>query len=181
MTDQTPASTPSPDSSGPPLRALAMVLLSLAVVFAGLGFFSLTGSGEDTPTSTAAAVTTTAAAAAPAAPQSDASAGSAATTTTSAPSSTTAAAQSLRVLNNSNVSGLAAEVAQTLESAGFTVGETGNYSSGTIAASTVYYDPSVPGQQAEAERIATTLGFGVEPRFEGIESSTPGIIVIVTG
>jgi len=157
-----------------------MVLLSLAVVFAGLGFFSLTGSDDDAPTSAAAAVTTTTTAGvpAPAAPQPDANAGSA---STSAPSTTAAAEQSLRVLNNSNVSGLAAEVAQTLESAGFTVAETGNYSSGTIAASTVYYDPSVSGQQAEAERVATTLGFGVEPRFEGIESSTPGIIVIVTG
>ncbi|MGB7361551.1 MAG: LytR C-terminal domain-containing protein [Rhodococcus sp. (in: high G+C Gram-positive bacteria)] len=165
-----------------------MVLLSLAIVFAGLGIFSLTGSGDDAATETAAATTSesagTVAAPAPNTEAAPAPAPSDVTDTdpTSAAPTTTEAggADSIRVLNNSNVSGLAADTAQNLESAGFTVAETGNYSSGTISTSTVYYDEAVPGQQAEAERIATTLGYAAEPRFEGIASSPPGIIVMVT-
>ncbi|MBY6312755.1 LytR C-terminal domain-containing protein [Rhodococcus kroppenstedtii] len=169
-----------------------MVLLSLAVVFAGIGIFSLTGSdSEDTaaapaadtsavPTATAAPTGTSAPSAT--APPS-ATSGSPTTTTTATTSGSASGASSaspIRVLNNSEVSGLAAETATRLESAGFAVGETGNYSSGVIAASTVYYDPAVPGQQAQAERIARTLGFGSEPRFAGIANASPGIVVIVT-
>jgi len=183
---------PDDSSAGPPLRALAMALLSLAVVFAGIGIFSLTGSGDDETAAAPAATTSTAASPAGAAPTGTASAappaGSTAgsmssgapTTTTTATTSGSAAAGEVRVLNNSDVSGLAAETASRLEAAGFQVGETGNYSSGVIAASTVYYDPAVPGQQAQAERIARTLGFGSEPRFAGIASASPGIVVIVT-
>ncbi len=180
---------PDDTSSGPPLRALAMVLLSLAVVFAGIGIFSLTGGGSET--AAAPAVDTSAAAAAPtasaastAAPSAAPSATPTSPTTSGAPTTSGSAAASsagpVRVLNNSDVAGLAAETATRLESAGVQVGETGNYSSGVVAASTVYYDPAVPGQQAQAERIARTLGFGSEPRFAGIASASPGIVVIVT-
>ncbi|NIL81593.1 LytR C-terminal domain-containing protein [Rhodococcoides kroppenstedtii] len=179
---------PDDTSSGPPLRALAMVLLSLAVVFAGIGIFSLTGSdSEDTaaapaadtsavPTATAAPTGTSA----PSATAPPSATSGSPTTTTTATTSGASSASPIRVLNNSEVSGLAAETATRLESAGFAVGETGNYSSGVIAASTVYYDPAVPGQQAQAERIARTLGFGSEPRFAGIANASPGIVVIVT-
>lgn len=182
---------PDDTSSGPPLRALAMVLLSLAVVFAGIGIFSLTGSdSEDTaaapaadtsavPTATAAP-TGTSAPSATAPPSATSGSPTTTTATTSGSASGASSASPIRVLNNSEVSGLAAETATRLESAGFAVGETGNYSSGVIAASTVYYDPAVPGQQAQAERIARTLGFGSEPRFAGIANASPGIVVIVT-
>nr|WP_167323263.1 LytR C-terminal domain-containing protein [Rhodococcus kroppenstedtii] len=165
-----------------------MVLLSLAVVFAGIGIFSLTGSdSEDTaaapaadtsavPTATAAPTGTSA----PSATAPPSATSGSPTTTTTATTSGASSASPIRVLNNSEVSGLAAETATRLESAGFAVGETGNYSSGVIAASTVYYDPAVPGQQAQAERIARTLGFGSEPRFAGIANASPGIVVIVT-
>src|SRR5699024_11699122 len=43
----TAVSNPSPEPSGLPLRALAMVLLSAAIVFAGLGFISMSGSDTD--------------------------------------------------------------------------------------------------------------------------------------
>lgn len=182
-------SNPNPESSGPPLRALAMVLISLAVVFAGVGFLSLGGSDD---TETAAPAATSSAAPTPSSqvptpvvpeiedpvvgePQAQAQASPTTTSAEAAPGPV-----SVRVLNNSNVSGLAADVASTLQSEGFTVSETGNYPSGTIPTSTVFYDDSVPGERAEAERIASTLGIGAEPRFEGIASSPPGIIVIVT-
>jgi hypothetical protein len=155
-----------------------MVLISLAIVFATLGFFSLTGAGtEQTPAAASVSTTTTSSAPA-AAPNSSAAA--APTSSGSATTSTSSAQPSIRVLNNSNVSGLAATTASTLEAAGFTVTETGNYSDGTIPTTTVYYDESSAQERTEAQRIATTLGVSAEPRFAGIADSTPGIIVIVT-
>lgn len=171
---------PDDTSSGPPLRALAMVLLSLAVVFAGIGIFSLTGSDSENTAAAPAATAAPTGTSAPSATAPPSATSGSPTTTTTATTSGASSASPIRVLNNSEVSGLAAETATRLESAGFAVGETGNYSSGVIAASTVYYDPAVPGQQAQAERIARTLGFGSEPRFAGIANASPGIVVIVT-
>ncbi|KLL95563.1 hypothetical protein NJ76_25185, partial [Rhodococcus sp. IITR03] len=58
-TPEIPSRAPAP--SGPPLRAFAMVLISLGILFAGLGFASL-GDSDDEPAPTAAPTTTTAAA-----------------------------------------------------------------------------------------------------------------------
>ncbi|MEU6563594.1 LytR C-terminal domain-containing protein [Nocardia nova] len=182
-------SNPNPPSGGPPLRALAMVLIALAIVFAGLGAMALSNSTSDsaaaetsdasetseTAASSAAPVTTSAAAPTTEAP---------ATTTTTAPPTTTTSAVDktipVRVLNNSTVSGLAAKTGNQLTSAGFDVTETGNYPGGVIAKTTVYYGNS-PQEKETAEAIAKELGISAEPRFAGIADSGPGVIVIVTG
>lgn len=196
--------TPNPESSGPPLRAIAMVLIALAILFAGLGAASLggSGSGESEP---AAATSTTAAPAAPAAPPvtsanpaSTVTSTAGAPTTTSAPATTPATTTSaagpaaaasasqadrsvpVRVFNNSTVSGLAAQTANELTSAGWTVSETGNYSYGLIQNTTVYYRTDNTAEKRAAETIAAELGVKAEPRFEGITSASPGVIVIVT-
>ncbi|WP_280262207.1 LytR C-terminal domain-containing protein [Nocardia wallacei] len=186
-------SNPNPPSGGPPLRALAMVLIALAIVFAGLGAMSLSSSdseGAETstqgqatqgqPTSTTASkpvATTTSAAPQP-------------TTTTTAPPPTTTAAPTtlagadksvpVRVLNNSTVAGLAARTAGQLSAEGWTIAETGNYPGGVVPKTTVYYG-NTPGEQAAAREIAEDLGVTAEPRFAGIANSPPGVIVIVTG
>ncbi|WP_025353207.1 LytR C-terminal domain-containing protein [Nocardia nova] len=182
-------SNPNPPSGGPPLRALAMVLIALAIVFAGLGAMALSNSTSDsaaaetsdasetseTAASSAAPVTTSVAAPTTEAP---------ATTTTTAPPTTTTSAVDktipVRVLNNSTVSGLAAKTGNQLTSAGFDVTETGNYPGGVIAKTTVYYGNS-PQEKETAEAIAKELGISAEPRFAGIADSGPGVIVIVTG
>ncbi|GCE44440.1 LytR C-terminal domain-containing protein [Rhodococcus sp. NPDC057014] len=177
-------STPKPESSGPPLRALAMVLIALAILFAGLGFASLGGSDSE---ETAATVTTSAAATTTAArPTTAAGAGGAsasAASTTSGASSTTKAADAasvpVRVLNNSNVTGLASQTATELMSSGWTVSETGNYSDGTISETTVYYGTSAAEKEAATE-IAAQLGVSAEPKFPGIANSSAGVVVIVT-
>lgn len=183
-------SNPKSESSGPPFRAFAMLFISLAVVFAGLGLASL-GSGDSNAAEspdTAATETTTAAAVAARSPAQSAppsrpptSAG--ATTTSGASSTTTSSAVAadvpVRVFNNSPVAGLAAETAQKLTSAGWTVAETGNYSDTTVAATTVYYGNSATEREA-AEDIADVLGVSAKPRLAGLAESSSGVIVIVT-
>ncbi|AWK71412.1 glycoprotein [Rhodococcus oxybenzonivorans] len=184
-------SNQNPQSSGPPLRALAMVLISLAILFAGLGFASLGDSDSENtaatvtiasaaPPASAAARTTTATASASA---SGATSTSASASTTSGASGTSASADAssvpVRVFNNSNVTGLAGQTATELTEAGWTVAETGNYSDGTISETTVYYGNS-PAEKEAATQIAAELGATAKPRFAGIANSSAGVIVIVT-
>ena len=85
----------------------------------------------------------------------------------------------IRVYNNSTIRGLAARAAQDLSAAGWTVVEIGNYPSGIIPTTTVYFQDGT-NQRAGAEAIAAEFGMRVEPRFSGIAQASPGIIVIVT-
>ncbi|TWH44807.1 LytR cell envelope-related transcriptional attenuator [Rhodococcus rhodochrous J38] len=205
-TPEIPSRAPAP--SGPPLRAFAMVLISLGILFAGLGFASL-GDSDDEPAPAAAPTTTTAAA--PAAPSTrsaavptapapaaanggTSAAGDGATTTTavsSAPSmpvgsgtafasdTSASATAPVRVFNNSEVAGLAAQTAAYLEDEGYTISETGNYSEGLLPQTSVFYGSS-PGEQQTATAVAESLGVTAQPRFEGIRDAAPGVIVIVT-
>ncbi|MEU7765856.1 LytR C-terminal domain-containing protein [Nocardia sp. NPDC049190] len=179
-------SYPNPTSGGPPLRALAMVLIALAIVFAGLGAMSLSNSDASaTDASGTGSSATSSAAAAPQVPANttvpktkDATA--AGTSSTSA--STTPAARSVpvRVLNNSLVAGLAAKTASQLSESGWTIAETGNYPGTTIPKTTVYYGTS-SGDREAAQAIATELGAAVAPKSDAIGDSEPGVTVIVTG
>lgn len=162
-----------------------MVLIALAILFAGLGFASLGGSDSE---ETAATVTTSAAATTSAARPTTAAGAAGGTSasaasTTSGASSTTKAADAasvpVRVLNNSNVTGLASQTATELMSSGWTVSETGNYSDGTISETTVYYGTSAAEKEAATE-IAAQLGVSAEPKFPGIANSSAGVVVIVT-
>ncbi len=166
-----------------------MVLIALAIVFAGLGAMSLSSSestasdtetqGQATqgrPTSTTSSKPATTSAA------DTTTTTTSSTTTTTAPSTTPAAAKSVpvHVLNNSTVAGLAARTAGQLSADGWTIAETGNYPGGVIPKTTVYYGNS-PGERAAAQEVAEELGVSAEPRFAGIASNPPGVIVIVTG
>lgn len=170
-------SSPNPEQTGPPLRALAMVLISLAILFAAIGALSLTGSDSDEAAAEPAAETTSApAAVAPTAqaPAVPVPAADAPTTTASG----TAADVEVRVLNNSNVSGLAAGTASTLTAEGWTVAETGNFSEAQFAQTAVYYGTTA-GEEQAAQTIATQLGVPAEPKPTSLES-TAGVVVIVT-
>lgn len=190
-------STPKEQPSGPPLRAIAMVLIALAIVFVGLGAASLGGSDSDNTAATEQSVTETTAppvTTTTVAPVKTTTPGSEESTTTRPPTvatSTSASASasasvsvdpssvSVRVLNNSTVSGLAAGTAEELAAAGWNVEETGNYSEGTVSTTTVFYGTSAA-EKAAAEQIAAELGVNAEPRFAGIANASPGVIVIVT-
>ncbi|MBY4129635.1 LytR C-terminal domain-containing protein [Rhodococcus fascians] len=181
-------SSPNPEQTGPPLRALAMVLISLAILFAAIGALSLTGSDSDEAAAetTAAETTSAPAAAAPMtqAPATQLPAGAASTsnaaptTSGSATTSGTAADVEVRVLNNSNVSGLAAGTASTLTAGGWNVAETGNFSEAQFAQTAVYYGAAA-GEEQAAQSIATELGVPAEAKPASLES-TAGVVVIVT-
>lgn len=186
-------SNPNSSAGGPPLRALAMVLIALAIVFAGLGAMSLSSSDSSSSSadSTSTAASTTTAAQQNSAQATTASAvvptttAASATTTPPAPTTTTAAAGvdktvPVRVYNNGTVAGLAKKTGDQLTSDGFNVTEVGNYPNGVIPKTTVYYGSS-PKEQALAQAIAAELGCAAEPRFPGISDSPTGVIVIVTG
>ncbi|KMJ51948.1 LytR C-terminal domain-containing protein [Rhodococcus fascians] len=160
-----------------------MVLISLAILFAAIGALSLTGSdSEDAAAEAPAAATTTAAAPVAQAPgtQAPAAQAPAASSTTSSAATTSRAAADVevRVLNNSNVSGLAAGTASTLTAEGWTVAETGNFSEAQFAQTAVYYGTDT-GEQQAAQTIATQLGIPAEPKPSSLES-TAGVVVIVT-
>ncbi|MFE3959640.1 LytR C-terminal domain-containing protein [Nocardia sp. NPDC059091] len=182
-------SNPNSPAGGPPLRALAMVLIALAIVFAGLGAMSLSSSDSSSSSADSTSQSSTAAATTTAAQQNSAQATTtppvAPTTTAALPTTTTAAAGvdktlPVRVYNNGTVPGLAKKTGDQLTSDGYNVTEVGNYANGVIPKTTVYYGSS-PKEQALAQAIAAQLGCSTEPRFPGISDSPTGVIVIVTG
>lgn len=177
-------SNQNPASGGLPLRALAMVLIALAIVFAGLGAMSLSQADSTASSDSATSTTAPATSAAPAAPVHSTSSAAATETTTAAPTTTAAAGVDrsipVRVLNNSTVAGLAARTGAKLTASGWNVTGTGNYATGALARTTVFYENSTH-QRATAEAIASQLGGIAEPRIATLSGSAPGIIVIVTG
>ncbi|KAA0022138.1 LytR C-terminal domain-containing protein [Antrihabitans cavernicola] len=197
-------SNPNPPSGGPPLRALAMVLIALAIVFGGLGALSLSKSDSGGSSSSgvspsvaplSGSANTPGGSAVPPTSAAGGSTGSdseASSTTTSAGASSAASGSgsagasgtvdktvAVRVFNNSSITGLAAKTADELKADGWNVAETGNYSEGQIPKTTVYYGDSAS-EKTAAEAIANTIGASAEKRFAGIENSSPGVIVIVT-
>ncbi|MBF6211203.1 LytR C-terminal domain-containing protein [Nocardia puris] len=186
-------SYPNPTSGGPPLRALAMVLIALAIVFAGLGAMSLSSSdseaapGEETTAAPQATSQTTAApattTAAPTTTDEPTTTTAAPTTTTTTTTTTEAAADRavpVRVLNNSLVAGLAQRTANQLTASGWTNVTAGNYAGENLARTTVYYGNS-PGEREAAVAIAEEIGAVAEPKTSGLASGAPGVVVILTG
>ena len=194
----------SPESASPsrPAKAAGFALLGVAAVALVIGVISLFGGGSDSPpsaegssTTPPPATTTSASEPSSAAPTTPSSAPpsttSAPTSAPTAPSSSAAVPppppvtqagvtkEPVRVYNNSTITGLASKASDEVRANGWTVAETGNYSQGTIPTTTVYYRPGTA-EEASAKELAAVLRARVEPRFNGIESSAPGIILIVT-
>ncbi|WP_410637023.1 LytR C-terminal domain-containing protein [Amycolatopsis sp. lyj-346] len=85
----------------------------------------------------------------------------------------------VRVFNNSTVKGLADRAAEDFRAGGWNVNEVSNYSQGIIPTTTAFYRPGTD-EEAAAKQLAQEFGIKAEPRFEGIQSASPGVIVIVT-
>ncbi|MFW0783168.1 LytR C-terminal domain-containing protein [Gordonia sp. CPCC 206044] len=157
---------PDREPSRLPLRAGAMLLLAVAIVFIGLGWHSAATSGDDPekdlqaaqPTQTQVTTTTMSGA--------SASAGSSATKS------------KLCVFNAGSVSGLAGEVSDELKAKGYEMDEPGNLSTSSITENTIFYDE---GQKSEAEDVAQSLGGNpsVESRPSSFTDCSDGIPVIV--
>lgn len=85
----------------------------------------------------------------------------------------------VRVFNNSLIKDLAQRAAADFRGSGWSVNEVANYSQGTIPTTTAFYRPGTD-EEAAAKQLAQEFGIKAEPRFPGIESASPGVIVIVT-
>jgi len=184
----------SPESASPsrPAKAAGFALLGVAAVALIIGVVSLFGGGDETPPVAGGTTTTPPPQSTSESPSTPASTPSApAATTTTPPAATTtappqppatqtgAAKVPVRVYNNSTITGLAVRAADEVRANGWNVDGTGNYSQGTIPTTTVYYRPGTD-EEASAKELAAVLRARVEARFDGIQSSAPGIILIVT-
>ena len=183
----------SPESASPsrPAKAAGFALLGVAAVALIIGVVSLFGGDSDTPPVAEGSSTPPPAQTTSESPSSASSAPAATTTTAppAAPSSSVVppppvtqpgtAKVPVRVYNNSTISGLAVKAADEVRANGWNVEGTGNYSQGTIPTTTVYFRPGTE-EEASAKELAAVLRARVEPRFDGIQSSAPGIILIVT-
>jgi CelD/BcsL family acetyltransferase involved in cellulose biosynthesis len=85
----------------------------------------------------------------------------------------------VRVYNNSTIKGLAARAAADFRAQGWTVADVSNYADGIIPATTAYYRPGTD-EETAAKALAAEFGIRADQRFDGIEQSSPGVIVIVT-
>ncbi|MET8852947.1 LytR C-terminal domain-containing protein [Amycolatopsis sp. NPDC004625] len=85
----------------------------------------------------------------------------------------------VRVFNNSTIKGLADRAAEDFRGGGWNVNEVSNYSQGIIPTTTAFFRPGTD-EEAAAKQLAQEFGIKAEPRFEGIQSASPGVIVIVT-
>ena len=187
----------SPESASPsrPAKAAGFALLGVAAVALIIGVVSLFGGGSDTPPSAEGSSTAPPVQTGSETPTTGSPEPPAATTTTVPPPTTAppsssavapppvtqpgAAKVPVRVYNNSTISGLAAKAADDVRANGWAVEGTGNYAQGTIPTTTVYYRPGTD-EEASAKELASVLRARVEPRFDGIQQSAPGVILIVT-
>ncbi|QMU22322.1 LytR family transcriptional regulator [Gordonia rubripertincta] len=144
-----------------PLRAGAMMLFAVAVVFIGLGWHSAATSGSE-PQATETTATATPA------PASTTSSTSAVTTT-----------KRVCVINAGQVSGLASDVSDLLKEKGYTMAQPGNYTAGGFSENTIFYDSD--SDKAQAEELAETLGgtVSVEERPSSFTRCKGGVPVIV--
>ncbi|EYT61094.1 glycoprotein [Dietzia sp. UCD-THP] len=193
------------EPTGPPYRAIAMVLLAAVVLAIGIGLVQLFGGDDETPTATdqdSAQVEQADPPAAPAQPgdapadPQDAPDGQAVPGQPGQPGEPGQAAEQppagqpgvpavtavpVQVFNNSTVSGLAGRTGETLRESGFAVGEVANLPSNrpVVSESTVYFGTGA-GERQAAEAVAAQLGIPALPRPADLEVGAPGVIVIVT-
>lgn len=172
-----PLATPTRKDTGSPPRGssverrwrLRVLLTTLAVaVSAGALIWSFVYESEPSDRQTSAGTSATASSTIPAK--------SGPATTSSIPPGRNVR---LSVYNNSTIAGRAASACDDARAFGWAVSETGNYSQGTIPTTTVYFRPGTD-EEASARELAALFRTRVEPRFDGIRSAAPGMILIVT-
>jgi hypothetical protein len=190
-----------------PMKAAGVALIGVAIVAAVIGGISaLSGGGANEAGPSGTSSTPPGTSSAPPSPSTSSSASSPASTSSSAsPSSPTPPSPgspsgqppspapgqpggdqqasnkwvTVRVFNNSTIKGLADRAAEDFRGGGWNVNEVSNYSQGIIPTTTAFYRPGTD-EEAAAKQLAQEFGIKAEPRFEGIQNASPGVIVIVT-
>jgi LytR cell envelope-related transcriptional attenuator len=107
------------------------------------------------------------------------SSGSTTHSSTPSTSSTSVKSVPLVVLNNTTVSGLAAQAANRFEAGGWTVSDHGNYQN-DILSTCAYYDPSDPAAKTAAEALQAQYPSikRVAPKFPELPSGP--VVVVLT-
>lgn len=191
-----------------PMKAAGLALVGVAVIAAVIGGITLTTGGGDSDTATPPGTTPTTSdgATPPSSPGASSPPASSPPASSAPPSSAPASTPppasqpgqtgqpgpgqpggdqqashkwvTVRVYNNSTIQGLADKGAKDFRASGWNVTEIGPHQ-GRLEKSAAYYRP---GTDEEAAAKALALEFGIEalPRFEGIQSAAPGVIVILT-
>ncbi|AEX70656.1 LytR C-terminal domain-containing protein [Corynebacterium diphtheriae] len=172
-----------------PLRGIAMILIAVALMLGAWGVYSVTSDNSSSAPKTSTAETSEQTPAEKSAPQAPAASdtpapsdapGESAAPAEKAPANKPAdkpaadkpAAERpvpVRVLNNSTVQGLAAQVADTLRSHGIDVVEVGNLPDAVVPETTVFYPA---GHQAQAQKIADQLHAAIA------QHDNPDIVVV---
>lgn len=185
-------------SAARPGKIAGLVLIGVAAVATVLGVVTLVGGNGDSEAGQQPESSAPAASQPSATPSTPGSTPSSAAPTTTAPPVTTTSVptsapapgpgqpgapstkdQPVRVYNNSTIPDLASTARNDLVGRGWNVIETGNYSGGKIPTTTVYFVPGTA-EEAAARALAAEFDIRVEPRFDGIKGSSPGLILIVT-
>lgn len=104
---------------------------------------------------------------------------SAQATQTQEPAPAAVKSTSVRVLNASKATGLAAKKKQVLTSAGYTAVQVGNTGKQSARHTTVYY--ANPDLKATAEDVAATLGIAASNVVENANAAGEGITVVLLG
>ncbi|KLN37927.1 LytR C-terminal domain-containing protein [Corynebacterium diphtheriae] len=172
-----------------PLRGIAMILIAVALMLGAWGVYSVTSDNSSSAPKTSTAETSEQTPAEKSAPQapavSDTPAPSDAPSESAVPAEKAPADKPadkpaadkpaaerpvpVRVLNNSTVQGLAAQVADTLRSHGIDVVEVGNLPDAVVPQTTVFYPA---GHQAQAQKIADQLHAAIA------QHDNPDIVVV---
>lgn len=106
--------------------------------------------------------------------------GSSAPSTSSASSPAAVAKKPLVVLNNTTITGLAAQAAREFETGGWTVTDYANYQNDIIS-TCAYYDPDVPGAKQAAQALQRQFPAikRVKPQFSELGAYDSPIVVIL--
>ena len=178
-----------------PVRLAGVVLIGVALVAVAIGTVSALNAGSTQPAAPASSGGQPATssnpppaarssalpqnATPPTSPRAQPPAGSLALGPTPALDQRDAKWVAVRVYNNSTIKGLAARAADDLRGGGWNITESGNYPYGIIQHSTAYFTPGTD-EETAAKALAAAFNLEAQPRFAGIQNSSPGVIVIVT-
>ncbi|WP_225990258.1 LytR C-terminal domain-containing protein [Corynebacterium sp. 11A] len=179
-----------------PIRGLAMILISVAVLLALWGVFTLIDSDDPNDTVVADPGSSSSAAPSPA-PSSSAEQAPPARPEGEKPAGDKPGGEKparpaeqgtavdpktvpVTTLNNSTITGLADSVATKLRDTGWNVREVGNFADTPLPETTVFFTPGNADEERAARALAEQLGVQAQPRSEAVATAPQGVVLILT-
>ena len=188
--------------SAAPIRGLAMILISVAVLLALWGVFTLIDSDDPNDTVVADPGSSSSAAQSPAPssapertegaeqapparpegekPASEKPAGEKPARPAGQGTAVDPKTVPVTTLNNSTITGLADSVATKLRDTGWNVREVGNFADTPLPETTVFFTPGNADEERAARALAEQLGVQAQPRSEAVATAPQGVVLILT-